>query len=103
MNVLREFTDVNTTVATLMAPTHVGVLLAIELTEMATHALVHNISLIFRAYFSTCLTDINECTENRDSCSQTCMNTDGSYTCGCNPGYELNSDERTCQGVRVNS
>ena len=46
MNVLREFTDVNTTVATLMAPMRVDVLLAIELTEMATLALVHNISLI---------------------------------------------------------
>ena len=41
MNVLREFTDVNTTVATLMVPTHVGVLLAIELAAMATLAMVH--------------------------------------------------------------
>ena len=41
MNVLRKFTDVNTTVVTLMAPMHVGVLLVIELTEMATLAMVY--------------------------------------------------------------
>ena len=41
MNVLRKFTDVNRTVATLMAPTHVGVLLVTELTEMATLAMVY--------------------------------------------------------------
>ena len=49
------------------------------------------------------LADINECTENRDRCSQTCTNTDGSYTCGCNLGYQLNGDERTCQGVSINN
>ena len=41
MNVLRKFTDVSTTVATLMAPTLVGVLLAIELAAMATLAMVY--------------------------------------------------------------
>ena len=107
MNVMRKFTDVSTTVATQMAHMHVVVCLVIDLTAMVIPAMVYTLILILKPigeiYYSTvlchCLTDINECTENRNGCSQTCINTDGSYTCGCNLGYELNSDERTCQGV----
>ena len=40
MNVSREFTDVSTTVATRMVPMRVAVLLAIDLTVMATLAMV---------------------------------------------------------------
>jgi hypothetical protein len=29
------------------------------------------------------------------------MNIDGSYACGCNLGFELDSDERTCRGRYV--
>ena len=43
-------------------------------------------------------TDINECIENTNGCAQTCTNTAGSFRCVCDLGYELNSDERTCQG-----
>ena len=43
--------------------------------------------------------DIDECTNNTDNCNQTCTNTEGSFTCGCNGGYELNSDGTTCNGT----
>ena len=33
-------------------------------------------------------TDINECRES-SPCDHNCTNTDGSYTCSCNPGYSL--------------
>ena len=41
-------------------------------------------------------TDVNECaTEN--PCVQTCVNTYGSFICRCDPGYELQGEERiTC-------
>ena len=31
-------------------------------------------------------------------CSQLCINTPTSYTCGCNTGYTLAADNKTCNG-----
>ena len=42
--------------------------------------------------------DINECSEDTDSCAQNCHNTIGSYTCSCTTGYRLASDGRGCNG-----
>ena len=42
--------------------------------------------------------DINECAEDTDDCAQTCTDTDGSYTCLCDVGYELANDEHGCDG-----
>ena len=44
-------------------------------------------------------TDIDECSEGTDNCSQTCTNFEGNYTCGCNDGYDLDFDETTCNGM----
>ena len=45
-----------------------------------------------------CLADIDECEEENNDCAQTCSNTIGSYTCGCNLGYQLATDQRSCLG-----
>ena len=45
------------------------------------------------------VTDINECQEDPGLCSQFCSNTDGSYICHCERGYELGSDENTCVDI----
>ena len=42
--------------------------------------------------------DINECADGTHRCSQACRNNIGSYTCLCNQGYLLTSDNRTCRG-----
>ena len=42
--------------------------------------------------------DIDECSDGTDDCTQTCTNTDGSFICGCNSGYLLNTDGFTCNG-----
>ena len=34
-----------------------------------------------------------------DDCSQTCTNTNGSFTCGCNNGYLLDVNGATCNGM----
>ncbi len=49
--------------------------------------------------YNYCLADIDECVEESDDCAQNCMNTMGSYTCGCNLGYQLSPDQRSCLGV----
>ncbi|CAH8825520.1 unnamed protein product [Trichobilharzia szidati] len=49
---------------------------------------------------SRCENDINECLgENgqKHLCDHRCINTLGSYQCFCDPGYELQSDGRTCR------
>ena len=40
--------------------------------------------------FNNCfLSDVDECSEGTDGCHQQCLNTQGSYICSCNTGYEL--------------
>ena len=43
--------------------------------------------------------DIDECTNNTGNCTQTCTNTEGSFTCGCDDGYILDRDGTTCNGM----
>ena len=43
--------------------------------------------------------DIDECSSNNGGCAQVCTNDPGSYTCGCNPGYELDGDGFSCNGM----
>ena len=43
-------------------------------------------------------TDINECQHNNGNCDHSCTNTNGSYVCSCNMGYELSPDGHTCTG-----
>ena len=49
-----------------------------------------------------CIADINECTLNIDDCDINgfCTNTDGSYTCTCNSGY--NGDGFVCMFIHSN-
>jgi len=45
--------------------------------------------------------DINECLDNNAGCNQICENTNGSYYCSCNSGFEMSSDNHTCIGTYV--
>lgn len=42
--------------------------------------------------------DIDECSLNSTLCDHVCINTDGSYMCECNEGYQLVSGTNQCQG-----
>ena len=50
-----------------------------------------NISFLYNS-------DINECLSNNGGCHHNCNDSDGSYSCFCNDGYQLNSDGRNCEG-----
>ena len=54
---------------------------------------------IMRHYFYN--VDVDECGDDTDGCSQTCTNTEGSFTCGCTDGYVLNVDGTTCDGMHI--
>ena len=51
--------------------------------------------LLFDSEFFFLSTDIDEC-QDRNICSQRCLNTHGSYKCLCAPGFTL--VEETCVG-----
>lgn len=44
--------------------------------------------------------DVNECYKKNGGCQQECVNTPGSYKCGCRRGYTINvEDNTTCKGM----
>ena len=47
--------------------------------------------------------DVNECDEERfdrrHGCQHLCINTVGSYKCGCHDGYAMTKDGRTCKDL----
>ena len=45
----------------------------------------------------TCLVDIDECQDSPD-CADICTNIPGGYTCGCQAGLTLASDQKSCIG-----
>ena len=44
------------------------------------------------------ITDVDECSEKTDGCSQICSNTIGSFMCSCGSGYTLANDNLGCNG-----
>ena len=81
----------------LLVTTNVGVLLAIVETKLTIMFVTVNINTLIVLALSTS-TDINECSIGNGGCQQTCINTPGSYHCGCRSGYKLTSDNTTCEG-----
>ena len=53
----------------------------------------------YRDLFSYNNIDIDECSPPYTSnCEQICMNTEGSYECGCHSGYQLDENGMNCTG-----
>ena len=51
--------------------------------------------MVYLLYISL---DINECTNDTHLCEHNCYNTNGSYVCDCQPGYQL-SNGLTCSDI----
>ena len=50
------------------------------------------------------LTDIDECARGNDTCAQLCSNTDGSFECSCDAGYQVDPDDpNACIGNQPTS
>lgn len=46
-------------------------------------------------------TDVNECLTPGVCAHGRCYNLDGSFRCSCEQGYEVTSDEKSCQGTKM--
>ena len=53
---------------------------------------------ITKNYFNFNSKDKDECALANGGCQHTCTNTDGSYKCSCNNGYQLKPDGLRCEG-----
>ena len=51
--------------------------------------------IMYNCFYS----DVDECNNGTHNCFQICTNTNGSFTCGCKNGYQLDPDEVTCNGM----
>ena len=47
--------------------------------------------------------DILNCMINDHNCTQICVEVEGSFSCSCYPGYELQDDGATCEGKHFHS
>ena len=45
--------------------------------------------------------DIDECEVGADNCTQICNNTYGGFFCTCYGGYQIDSKNRTCEGINI--
>ncbi|KAM3911413.1 epidermal growth factor-like protein 7 isoform 2-T2 [Leptodactylus fuscus] len=46
-----------------------------------------------------CQTDVDECQSGRHRCTQSCINSSGSFRCGCYAGFRLSDDGTSCRRV----
>lgn len=54
---------------------------------------------VYKQKYVTLLTDINECgLSGQGGCQQFCINTQGSFTCDCGPGFALSPNGQNCLG-----
>ena len=78
--------------------------LAIDFTVMAPLVKVTYTKIIGHrsvvAYYNNIPVDIDECAEDRDGCAQICTDTDSSYFCSCEVGYDLARDRHGCNGEK---
>lgn len=55
-------------------------------------------------HFAVCLflSDLDECVANGRICNNgRCVNTEGSFHCVCNAGFEISADGKNCQGLKI--
>ena len=64
--------------------------------QMSIHACKYNFTHMDTLFHP----DIDECSDRTtENCTQICTNTNGSFICECNTGFQLDNDGVTCNGM----
>ena len=58
--------------------------------------------LIFVTAVYVCV-DVDECADGNGGCSDTCVNMEGTFQCGCPDGQELDANFRDCRSSKWTS
>lgn len=62
-----------------------------------THNVAYNLHHLNNGFYI----DIDECAEDDHNCDDVCLNTMGSFSCGCRKGFSLDDDGISCTGNAV--
>ena len=100
MNVLLAQMIVIIHALTLLVVMCVIVMLDMYLILMDRLVLVSIIQVIETRSIIHAYVDDDECSRSNGGCQQTCNNNEGSYTCACLTGFELDDDDHGCSGIR---
>ena len=111
-NVGRIMEAVNNSVRMFQDPLSAAVDLVLLSTQMDCPVMVHwshidhvlwndMKTMLYFAYFLNFFSSIgmDACLTNNGGCQQICMSTPTGAMCACEPGYELEADQRNCRGV----
>ena len=104
MSVLLVWTCVTRIASTLLALTHAAATVHTHSTTMASDAMVCKRESDTILWSFIRLSDINECAAGsigNTTCLEVCVNSPGSWECGCFPGYTLLPDRVSCRGLCV--
>ena len=61
--------------------------------EQVHRNLIKHLNTVYICFISGYILDLNECLIDNGGCLQTCVNTNGSYTCECEGHYRLFTHE----------
>ena len=53
--------------------------------------------VIIKSFTFNFLLDIDECADDNGGCDDTCINTNGSYSCQCSDGLRVLPDKKSCE------
>ena len=105
MNVLYNWTFVSKCVSISMEITLVIMtaskamrLLVVTIILAKVHTIVPNVQQLKAKHNLFTFIDINECEPSFETCEHLCTNNNGSFTCYCQPGYSITTDQLSCLG-----
>ena len=69
-------------------------------THVYNYVLIYGHTQVYYCTYTFIHPDNDECSLGTDDCTHMCINTIGSFICGCNTGYILDTDGVTCNGMQ---
>ena len=101
MNVLLTMVDVKCTVLIHLGHLHALVIIMKYLIKQNCSVFVRKHYHFLKHSSLPSISEHDECATGAHDCEQVCYNQVLQWSCGCDAGYVLRSDGRTCQGVTI--